>query len=132
MKNKKIYTSIILILSLIFILCPLPSYSLEKATHRAINQYITENTINGFSLSTFLKNNLGFDKGKDEPIDEQAIYKWFGDGGQKEDEPDGLIRIVLNRGRSNNHFHNPLLTWNTAGLSDTSSYLQKTVMVYGG
>jgi hypothetical protein len=95
------------------------AYGLDKPTHYALNEDIAKRTINGFSLDDYIRNQLGFPNGINEEIRGKKIYKWLGDGGQKEDEPDGLIQTVLNRGRSNNHFHNPLLTWNTAGLSDT-------------
>jgi hypothetical protein len=95
------------------------AYGLDKPTHYALNEDIAKRTIKGFSLDDYIRNQLGFPNGINEEIHGNRIFKWLGDGGQKEDEPDGLIRTVLNRGRSNNHFHNPLLTWDTAGLSDT-------------
>ncbi len=53
------------------------SYSLEKETHRAINQYISENMVNGFLLDTYLKSNLGFARGKDQPINGQKVHLDF-------------------------------------------------------
>lgn len=85
------------------------SYSLEKETHRSLNQYISEGTNSVFSLDTYLKNNLGFAKGKDELLNGQKVYDWVSNGGKFEDEPAYT--------RSRNHFHNPLLSWDQAGLN---------------
>jgi len=84
-------------------------YSLEKETHRAINQYISENAFNSFRLDTYLKSNLGFAKGKDQLINGQKIYELIRDGGKTEDEPAYT--------RSRNHFHDPLLPRDQAGLN---------------
>ncbi len=85
------------------------SYALEKETHRAINSYISENTLNSFSLDTYLAKNLGFTKGKDEIINGRKAYEWIRNGGKFEDEPAYT--------RSRNHFHDPLKPWDQAGLN---------------
>jgi len=101
--------------------------SLEKPTHEVINQNIAQRTINGFSLDNYLRKTLGFSSGvaelswgnseKSKSLIEQEIWRWIGDGGISEDEPDGLLRTVFNKGRSNNHFHNPLKPdWSKSGL----------------
>ena len=41
-------------------------YAFEKKTHEAINRYIAEHPINGFSLDQYLRDELRFMKGKDE------------------------------------------------------------------
>lgn len=102
-------------------------FALEKATHMLINQQVAERTINGFSLNSYLINTLGFDAGIDKELSgysetnnkyiERPVWWWIQEGGKAEDEPDGLLRMVVNRGRSNNHFHNPLKpNWDTSGL----------------
>lgn len=118
MKRNKIFLFIFLIFfgSLIF---TAKGYTFAKETHRAINEYAAQRAIDIFSLDSYLKSKLGFLKGTDEIIEGIEVYKWLGDGGEKEDEPDSLLRTVANQGRSNNHFHNPLLPWNEAGLNDT-------------
>jgi hypothetical protein len=115
-----------LILCFIFIL-PLIDmkicYALSVETHEAINESIASNKLNGFSMSEYLNNNLGFTKGKDEPITKQTIqttagsitgtttvaetkevYKWLIEGGRYEDKPPETFPYL----RSINHFHNPL------------------------
>jgi hypothetical protein len=120
---KRMLHIILIILSHCFV-----AYGLDKPTHYALNEDIAKRTINGFSLDDYIRNQLGFPNGINEEIHGTKILKWLGDGGQKEDEPDGLIRTVLNRGRSNNHFHNPLLTWDSAGLSATVYTGQSSIL----
>jgi len=47
---------------------PIPNHALEVDTHKAINEYIAIGTINGFSLDSYLKNQLGFQNGVEEQI----------------------------------------------------------------
>jgi hypothetical protein len=56
-------------------------------------------------LSTLPK--IGFANGIDEPLKEKVIWKWFQEGGLKEDEPFT---------RTFNHFHDPTRSWDDAGL----------------
>ncbi|MBI4822834.1 MAG: hypothetical protein HY805_01195 [Nitrospirae bacterium] len=96
------------------------SFGLEKNTHLAINQEVAQRTINSFSLGNYLKNELGFMGGVDEPLYgysgkmkihiTQKVWQWLGEGGFTEDEP---------LWRSFRHFHNPLKPWDTAGLKDS-------------
>jgi hypothetical protein len=99
-----------------------------KKTHKAINENIADRTINGFSLNKYLISNLGFKAGAKEPLYgysgiyksnvNQRVIEWLGEGGVLEDEPEQIWRLVLNMARNNNHFHNPLKTWERAGLDD--------------
>ena len=101
--------------------------TLEKPTHEVINQNIAQETIIGFSLNNYLMNNLGYKVGIETLLPgyseaykkeiQLRIWQWLGEGGKSEDEPDGLLLTVANRGRSNNHFHNPLKPYlNNSGL----------------
>ena len=110
---KKIKLSIVILLILLLLNIPL-AYSLEVSTHEAINKSIAEGSFNGFSLDTYLKNNLGFTDGKKESVNGQEIWMWVSDGGRYEDKPPWTIPYV----RSVNHFHNPLKAWSNAGLYD--------------
>ena len=126
---------IFFIITLVVLSLNSQSFSLEKTTHEAINQHIAQNSVNGFSLNTYLKNNLGFNAGKEEILvgvdakgisSKKRIFEWFGYGGEQEDVPpenekswEGLKILLANKARANNHFHNPLKTnWNEAGLND--------------
>lgn len=123
----------LLIYFLMIILTVLASdgYALEENTHKAINEKIAQEGINGFSLNDYLKNNLGFSKGSQELLygyseikskyDRQEIFVWFGEGGVLEDRPGewyDYIPLVGKPTRSVNHFHNPLKAWSEAGLND--------------
>ncbi|MDH4266322.1 MAG: hypothetical protein OEW45_11835, partial [Deltaproteobacteria bacterium] len=125
MGKKKLF----IILSIISILVGWISQglTLEKSTHEAINQDIAQRAIDEFSLNNTLMNNLGFKGGVEELLSgysekakkemQQEVWRWLGEGGVNEDVPDGLLRMVVNQGRSNNHFHNPLrANWDMSGL----------------
>lgn len=116
-----------LFVAIILLLWISHGFTLEKATHEQINQRIAERTIYGFSLNNYLINALGFGAGIEEFLYgysenfrkyvTQEVWRWSREGGKVEDEPDGRLRMVVNRGRSNNHFHNPLVpSWSMAGL----------------
>ena len=80
------------------------SYALNVGTHKAINEYIANNSLNGFSLDTYLRNNLGIQGGVTEKFKTSTVWEWLRDGGEYEDEPPWNIPYV----RSLNHFHNPI------------------------
>ncbi len=96
-----------LIVQTVIAVFPLTIYAFEKDTHKAINEYISQNIIQGFSLDQYLMDQLGFQKGKDEVFNNKKVFEWLGYGGEKEDEP---------WYRSLRHFHNPLESWDKAGL----------------
>ncbi len=126
MKNKNFIFVIIL---LIILNWSSQSFSLKEDTHKSINEYVAQNSINSFSLSSYLINNLGFKAGVYEfltGIDAggrnvyQQVFWWLGEGGFQEDRPGSIADYILRKPtRSVNHFHNPLKTnWNEAGLND--------------
>src|SRR4030042_6378772 len=102
---------------LISFIASLNIYACEGSTHYAINQYIAEHIIGGFSLDEYIKSQLGFiervttvfKQFEGQNIDgaPPTISIWLGHGGRMEDDP-----II----RTRHHFHNPLKTWNEAGL----------------
>ncbi|MBI5676514.1 MAG: hypothetical protein HZC48_11955 [Nitrospirae bacterium] len=87
-------------------------FSLEKETHKALNEHISKTSINNFQLNTFLSNQLGFEGGINKSLNGKEVWKWVRDGGSEEDEPMYT--------RSLNHFHDPLKTWDIAGFKGTS------------
>ena len=108
-------------------------FALMEDTHKAINEYIAQGMISGFSVDTYLKNNLGFAAGSQEGLYgyseiknrylTQEIWKWLGEGGIMEDRPGTWSDFLpWNETRSVNHFHNPLkVNWAEAGLNDIYS-----------
>jgi len=121
MKTAKYLCGIFLIHIIIFISF-LNSYALEKPTHKVINEYIAENTIRDFSLDQYLKEQLGFQEGKNEEFTKQGwtslfdetqkVFEWLGYGGMKEDSSFPNIRFLR-------HFHDPLKPWDIAGLKSS-------------
>lgn len=97
MKNK--FLSQVLITSFIFTAVT-TSYALNKPTHRLVNSYIAQNSLNGFSLGSYLIGQIGLQAGIDTKFNNKEAWKWIRDGGAFEDEPAYL--------RSANHFHNPI------------------------
>jgi len=118
---KKIWMPIITgLLSFCFV-----AYGFEKPTHMAVNINIATKSINGFSLDSYLTNQLGLSKGVKEEFNGKQIMNWIGEGGKAEDEPEGLFKYLSNNARNNNHFHNPLAdTWDKAGLDIDVSVLK--------
>jgi hypothetical protein len=104
------------------------SHALNKPTHKLINTYIAQNTLDGFSVDSYLRDQLGFQEGKESEFNSRSAQDWIEDGGAFEDEP-----IYL---RSVNHFHNPLtkqgftdldhwyLAWGFFGLLNGQSSIQ--------
>ncbi len=99
------------------------SYALNTETHKAINEYIANNSLNSFSLDSYLKSQLGLQSGLDEKFNSLEVWKWLRDGGEYEDIPYWFTPYV----RSVNHFHNPLNDqgyngfWGTGIMSGMSS-----------
>jgi len=127
---KKKILLLITMISILSIWAP-HGYSLEENTHEAINQFVAQEIINGFSLNSYLKINLGFEDGSEEPLygysekkkkyGEQKVWEWLGEGGILEDRPGewyDYLPFIGKPTRSVNHFHNPLKAWSEAGLND--------------
>ena len=116
--NKRIFV----IFAMIFSFVPF-SHALETDTHEEINEYIAMNTLNGFSLDSYIKDRLDFKGGIEEDFSSHQVWRWLGMGGLKEDIPFPYLPYL----RSVNHFHNPLTNegfsgiWGTGVLSGTSS-----------
>ncbi len=103
---------VVLLLVVFYLLSSSISFALEKPTHAEINKFIATNSMNGFSLDIYLRNQLGFVNGikkEFKSTETKKVWEWIRDGGQCEDEPAYT--------RSRNHFHDPLKTWDQAGLN---------------
>jgi hypothetical protein len=95
----------IVIIVLFFLSLNTPSaYSLEVSTHETINERISTETFNEFSLDNHLRNNLGFIDGiREKLVNGQPAWIWISDGGRLEEKPPGTIPYL----RSVNHYHDP-------------------------
>jgi hypothetical protein len=80
-------------------------YALEKPTHETMN----ENIANISGVNSFITDQLGFHQGLRKKFNDKWAIDWIKLGGITEDEPAYT--------RSRNHFHNPLLPWDQAGLN---------------
>src|SRR4030042_4201596 len=118
MRNKKLFL-IILAMSVSIVLVS-QAFPFSRPMHRDLNERIGQRVINNFFLNDYLVKQLGFADGvkeilKDESREENVIW-WLGEGGDKEDEPESLLRYPTNTARNNRHFHDPLESWDNAGL----------------
>jgi hypothetical protein len=86
----------------------------NEQTHPDLSRIAAWNSVLG--AQDYLKN-IGFTKGLDETVNGKKIIKWLQAGAELEDAG-SLLDIVTNKGRFNNHFHNPLKSWSSAGLND--------------
>lgn len=83
----------------------------EVATHQQLSLLAAR----GSALDLFARNTLGLTAGLSEFLSghtkPRTVEDWIGEGSVREDDHNGLVRH-----RYLNHFHNPLRTWDKAGL----------------
>lgn len=77
-------------------------YSFEVSTHRALS----ERAVRSSSLDEFVRSQLSMPGGINELFAGRRIFEWVQEGSEREDDS---VRFF-------NHFHNPLRTWDQAGL----------------
>jgi len=87
------------------------SWPLERETHEEINRDAILFKY-GIDLDNYLKNTLNIKEGIDTIYFDRYVYDWIALGGKDEDD-DPTYR------RSLNHFHDPIRSWDTAGLKDS-------------
>ncbi len=109
--NKLISTSILMIVILFGKMNTISA--LDVITHKAINENIAQNKLNGFSLDLYLINQLGINNGVKEKFNSSMTWELLRDGGEFEDIP---VWYMIYR-RSVNHFHNPLRPLVDAGFT---------------
>ncbi|MDT8304087.1 MAG: hypothetical protein RQ760_21575, partial [Sedimentisphaerales bacterium] len=97
----------VLLSSLITLLICKFSYALSVGTHQEINEHIARNNLNGFSLTSYLKKNLGIES-ITASFRFRGIWQLFRDGGEYEDDPSDNLFSNLYISRYTNHFHNPV------------------------
>lgn len=78
------------------------AYPFEQASHKDLS----ERAVLSSNLDTFLKTQLNALRGVEDQLLAMNIIDWVRDGSDREDDS----------GRFFNHFHNPLRTWDQAGL----------------
>ena len=105
---------------LIVVLIAKESFAWNEVTHKYFTEYAAEVSVLGAPNNNYLET-LGFTGGMDEKFSwdnkRQSISLWFQDGAFFEDAGTKWD-AVIGKARFNNHFHNPLKPWDSAGLSD--------------
>jgi len=115
---KRIILLTIAILVLLSCICIESVLSFSGATHRILSYYAVSNSV--LNKENYLVNYLGFQNGLQEPLKwegkSQTVSLWMQDGSDLEDGT--MWDYLILKGRSFNHFHNPLKEWGAAGLND--------------
>jgi hypothetical protein len=75
-----------------------------------VHPLINENALFQSNVDSYLKNQLGFTKGVTELFKQKEVKEWIKEGAKLEDET---------HCRSRNHFHDPLKSWDSAGLNNS-------------
>jgi len=88
------------------------TFAFGIGTHRLLN----EKTVLASQLDGYLKSQLGLTNGILEDVADKQVIEWVRLGGAAEDEAFGIESLGA-AFRSRQHFHNPLLSWDRAGLN---------------
>jgi hypothetical protein len=88
-----------------------------------VHSKINEESINFSQLDVVLKSNLNISDGKEVPLTKgkktQQAWKWIAYGGEAEDfGKSNMLFLRDSQSRAYNHFHDPLESWDTAGLDN--------------
>jgi hypothetical protein len=98
--------------------------ALQESTHAIVNEQASRHS----QLDQFLKAQLGFPEGIEEPVrgreGERLVFEWIREGGKREDDVGGPGGLLLRESRFFRHFHDPLYqadgsgrgSWDEAGL----------------
>lgn len=73
------------------------------------------------NLDSFLKAQLNFLRGVEDTLSNRRVINWITEGSDREDDP----------GRFLNHFHNPLRSWDQAGLHILGLKLGESSILWG-
>ena len=119
--SKKVLFLIITICILIASCSECGAYN--ESEHKAFNLWIMDHSVGGFDLDAYIRHNLGLYRGIKEKsiqcvtnfgwltiIDSKSPQELIAQGGIEEDSP--FWRCI-------NHFHDPLIPWDEAGLETT-------------
>lgn len=103
----------------------------DKVTHADMSEYAAQNSVLDKSKGDYLSN-LGFNEGLDETFkwkSGKTVKKWLREGAILEDSGN-YWEAVLNDARYNNHFHDPLKAWYSAGLTDLVPFLTESAIIW--
>lgn len=104
----------------------------DGVTHRDLSQYAAESSVLGSVKGDYLKN-IGFTKGLKEELiwntTKDTLVNWLREGALLEDSG-AYWQAAFNYARYNNHFHNPLQPWSSAGLTDWVPFTTKSAVLW--
>ena len=103
----------------------------DKVTHADMSEYAAQNSVLDKSKGDYLSN-LGFNGGLDETFkwsSEKTVKKWLREGAILEDSGN-YWDAVVNDARYNNHFHDPLKAWSSAGLTDLVPFSTESAIIW--
>src|SRR3990170_3477779 len=103
----------------------------DKVTHADMSEYAAQNSVLDKSKGDYLSN-LGFNGGLDETFkwsSEKTVKKWLREGAILEDSGN-YWDAVVNDARYNNHFHDPLKAWSSAGLTDLLPFSTESAIIW--
>ena len=82
MKRQLLFSIFVAVVILNFLVSD-QCFSLEKETHKALNEHIAKTSINNFQLNLYLSNQLGFEGGIEKILNKKEVWKWIRDGSKK-------------------------------------------------
>ncbi|MFO0794246.1 MAG: hypothetical protein U0586_09275 [Candidatus Brocadiaceae bacterium] len=103
----------------------------DKVTHADMSEYAAQSSVLDKSKGDYLSN-LGFNRGLDETFkwsSEKTVKKWLREGAILEDSGN-YWEAVVNYARYNNHFHDPLKAWSSAGLTDLVPFSTESAIIW--
>ena len=104
----------------------LAALNTSRAYDGEVHSKINEAAVNSSQLDFVLKNQLSISGGTDYLIETnrktKKIWQWIAYGSEAEDFG-WLGKYDIPRSRAFNHFHDPLKTWDEAGLDDIFSLI---------
>lgn len=97
-------------------------WAYDGEVHFEINKAAVESS----NLDSVLKNHLGIEQESETKFKKgsltKPIWKWIAYGGESEDFGKSKLPLLKDlQTRAYNHFHDPLKSWDTAGLDDNRS-----------
>jgi hypothetical protein len=94
----------------------------NEVTHKDLSSFAAENSVLSKAKDDYMRN-CGFNKGLSEEFTwnrkKLTVIDWLRTGADLEDSSGPLsVGYIDGKGRSFNHFHNPLKPWTLSGLND--------------
>lgn len=128
---KKTYISLLLFILVGFVFNRIALSWNDDTTHMQLSEFAADNSVLSKGKGDYLKN-LGFVDGLTTNLKwgtEKTVKKWLAEGALLEDAG-AYWQAGFNYARYNNHFHNPLQPWSSAGLTDGVPFTTKSAVLW--